>query len=43
MNVVWIVALSLFVFVEKVLPGGERIGRVLGVVLIAWAGATLIV
>ncbi|KVC39598.1 metal-binding protein [Burkholderia diffusa] len=43
MNVVWIVALSLFVLVEKVLPGGERIGRALGVVLIAWAVATLLV
>ncbi|MGY6240435.1 DUF2182 domain-containing protein [Burkholderia ambifaria] len=43
MNVVWIVALSLFVLIEKVLPGGERIGRVLGVVLIAWAVATLLV
>ncbi|EDT42631.1 DUF2182 domain-containing protein [Burkholderia ambifaria] len=43
MNVVWIVALSLFVLVEKVLPGGERIGRMLGVVLIAWAVATLLV
>ncbi|MCA3921906.1 DUF2182 domain-containing protein [Burkholderia sp.] len=43
MNVVWIAALSLFVFVEKVLPGGERIGRALGVVLIVWAGVTLIV
>ncbi|KML47151.1 metal-binding integral membrane protein [Burkholderia cepacia] len=43
MNVVWIAALSLVVFAEKVLPGGERIGRALGVVLIAWAGVTLIV
>ncbi|AOI95159.1 MULTISPECIES: DUF2182 domain-containing protein [unclassified Burkholderia] len=43
MNVVWIVALSLFVLVEKVLPGGERVGRALGVVLIAWAVATLLV
>ena len=43
MNVVWIAALSLFVFAEKILPGGERVGRALGVVLIAWAGATLIV
>ncbi|NHL69057.1 DUF2182 domain-containing protein [Burkholderia ambifaria] len=43
MNVVWIVALSLFVLIEKVLPGGERIGRALGVVLIAWAVATLLV
>ncbi|MGZ2747832.1 DUF2182 domain-containing protein [Burkholderia stagnalis] len=43
MNLVWIAALSVVVFVEKVLPGGERIGRSLGVVLIAWAGATLLV
>nr|WP_311529490.1 DUF2182 domain-containing protein [uncultured Ralstonia sp.] len=43
MNLVWIAALSLLVFVEKVLPGGERVGRVLGVALIVWAGATLLV
>ncbi|SPA43333.1 Metal-binding integral membrane protein-like protein [Cupriavidus taiwanensis] len=42
MNIVWIAALSVVVFVEKVLPGGERAGRVLGVLLIAWAGATLL-
>lgn len=43
MNLVWIAALSLLVFVEKILPGGERIGRVLGVALIVWAGVTLLV
>ncbi|UDM52660.1 DUF2182 domain-containing protein [Cupriavidus sp. MP-37] len=43
MNIVWIAALSLVVFVEKILPGGERAGRVLGVLLIVWAGATLLV
>jgi len=43
MNLVWIAALSLIVFMEKILPGGERVGRVLGVVLIAWAGVTLLV
>ncbi|NLP60737.1 DUF2182 domain-containing protein [Paraburkholderia sacchari] len=43
MNVLWIAALSLIVFVEKVLPGGERIGHALGVALIVWAGATLLV
>ncbi|KVQ90216.1 metal-binding protein [Burkholderia ubonensis] len=42
MNLVWIAALSLVVFVEKNLPCGERIGRALGIVLIAWAGATLL-
>ena len=43
MNLVWIAALSLVVFVEKILPRGEHVGRVVGVVLIAWAGATLLV
>ncbi|BAX61729.1 DUF2182 domain-containing protein [Burkholderia stabilis] len=43
MNVVWIAALSLFVFAEKIVPGGDLVGRVLGVVLIAWAGVTLFV
>lgn len=43
MNVVWIAALSLFVFAEKILPGGDLVGRVLGVVLIAWAGVTLFI
>jgi predicted metal-binding membrane protein len=42
MNLAWIGALSLIVFVEKIVPGGERIGRMLGVVLLVWAGATLI-
>jgi predicted metal-binding membrane protein len=43
MNLIWIAALALIVFVEKILPGGERVGRVLGVVLIVWAGVTLLV
>jgi predicted metal-binding membrane protein len=43
MNLVWIAALALIVLVERILPGGERVGRVLGVVLIAWAGLTLLV
>ncbi|NKJ49822.1 metal-binding protein [Burkholderia sp. SG-MS1] len=43
MNLVWIAALALIVFMEKILPGGERVGRVLGAVLIAWAGLTLLV
>ncbi|AAP85868.1 DUF2182 domain-containing protein (plasmid) [Cupriavidus necator H16] len=42
MNVLWIAALSLIVFVEKIVPGGDRLGRVLGAVLIAWAGVTLL-
>lgn len=43
MNLVWIAALSFFVFVEKLLPGGEYVGRALGAVLIVWAGVTLVV
>jgi len=43
MNLVWIVGLSFFVFIEKLLPGGEYVGRVLGGVLIVWAGVTLLV
>ncbi|CAB3715394.1 DUF2182 domain-containing protein [Paraburkholderia rhynchosiae] len=43
MNLIWIAALSLIVFVEKIVPWGERAGRALGVVLIAWAGVTLLV
>ena len=43
MNVLWIAVLSLIVFVEKILPGGERVGQVLGVALLVWAGATLLV
>lgn len=43
MNVVWIAALSLIVVVEKVAPRGERFGRALGIVLIGWAIATLLV
>lgn len=43
MNLVWIAVLSIIVFVEKLSPAGERIGRALGVVLIAWAVATLLV
>lgn len=43
MNLVWIAALSFFVFLEKLLPVGEYVGRVLGGVLIVWAGVTLLV
>lgn len=43
MNLVWIVALTLFVLVEKLAPSGATIGRWSGVLLLLWAGATLIV
>jgi predicted metal-binding membrane protein len=43
MNLIWIGLLSLIVFIEKILPAGAHVGRVLGVALIAWSVATLLV
>lgn len=42
MNLVWIVPVALFVLVEKYLPGGPRVGRAAGALLIAWGVATLL-
>lgn len=42
MNLVWIVALSLFVLVEKLAPSGTAIGKWSGALLLMWAAATLI-
>ena len=36
MNLIWISGLALFVLVEKLMPGGDFIRRVTGVLLIAW-------
>ena len=41
MNLVWVAAIAAFVLVEKVVPGGQRISRVGGVVLVV-AGAFLL-
>jgi predicted metal-binding membrane protein len=43
MNLLWIAALMLFVLVERITPAGEHVGRAFGVVLLAWAAATLLV
>ena len=43
MNLFWIVALSLLVLCEKLLPGGRMVAHATGGVLIAWAVATLLV
>lgn len=40
MNLLWVAAIAAFVLVEKVLPWGDRVGRVAGVLLVA-AGALL--
>ncbi len=38
MNLLWVGALSVFVLAEKVLPGGQWLGRAGGLLLIAWGG-----
>lgn len=43
MNLAWIAALSLLVLVEKTAPAGQAVGTLSGVVLLAWAAATLLV
>ena len=43
MNLIWIVGLALIVLIEKLTPSGELVGKVTGVLLIAWGawlGAT---
>ena len=41
MNLLWIAMLTLVVLVEKLLPSGEKIGKLSGGLLIVWAVATL--
>lgn len=36
MNLLWVAAIALFVLLEKVVPAGGWIGRVAGVLLVAW-------
>ncbi|MCH7736849.1 MAG: DUF2182 domain-containing protein [Chloroflexi bacterium] len=36
MNLVWIAALAAFVLAEKVIPGGERVSKITGGLLVAW-------
>jgi len=42
MNLYWVIGLALYVWVEKVLPGGQWTGRLMGVLLTA-AGLYLLV
>jgi predicted metal-binding membrane protein len=42
MNLLWIVALTLFVLVEKTAPGGHWLSRTAGIALVAWGGVTLL-
>jgi predicted metal-binding membrane protein len=41
MNFAWIAAIAAFVLLEKVVPGGERVGRIAGACLIV-AGVVLL-
>lgn len=43
MNLVWIAALSFLVLVEKIMPPGLSVGRGMGLVLIGWGIATMLV
>ena len=43
MNLAWIAALAILVLVEKLAPAGPFVSRASGLVLIAWAAATLVV
>lgn len=43
MNMIWIAILAMFVLVEKLFPGGRRIGMTTGLVLCMWAVATVLV
>jgi predicted metal-binding membrane protein len=43
MNLAWIAALSILVLAEKTAPTGPAIGGISGLVLLGWAGATLVV
>jgi predicted metal-binding membrane protein len=42
MNLYWIIGLALFVLLEKTVPAGHWLGRIAGVLLIAWGGALLL-
>lgn len=42
MNLYWIVGLAIYVFMEKLLPFGERIGKMTGAVLLAWGMSILV-
>ncbi|HEX2199896.1 MAG TPA: DUF2182 domain-containing protein [Burkholderiales bacterium] len=43
MNLAWIAMLALLVLMEKLSPAGPAIGRAAGLLLLAWAAATLLV
>ena len=42
MNLLWIAALAAIVLAEKVAPAGHQLGRLTGLLLIAWGGAVVV-
>ena len=36
MNLIWIAALAAFVLVEKIIPAGDKVSKVTGVLLVGW-------
>jgi predicted metal-binding membrane protein len=42
MNLLWVAAIAVFVFVEKLAPQGLRVARVAGALLIAWGAFVLL-
>lgn len=42
MNLFWIAGLAIYVWVEKLLPGGQVVARIMGAALIAWGIALLV-
>ncbi|MBT8062114.1 MAG: DUF2182 domain-containing protein [Xanthomonadales bacterium] len=43
MNLLWIAALAVYVWVEKVAPGGQWLSRAMGVLLIGWAAVIFLI
>ena len=42
MNLYWIVGLTTYVLIEKIVPKGEGIGQLVGVVLVVWGASWLV-
>ena len=42
MNLYWIVGIAIYVAVEKVLPAGQEIAKMMGAVLMVWGVGLLV-
>lgn len=43
MNLVWIAALAAFVLLEKIIPGGAKVSKLTGVLLVGWGTWVILV